>query len=165
MSGCRVLCSIHTLAVSQLDCRVTQRLVPRHLQVYRISSCSLEPENNSDPASPVTALAIKPSKSRLIISLVEHAARLTEIARIMINLPQLYKHPYLSLLIYYKNLPTMTTAHRPTWKPAYGLSDQVNKGYVPTRSYSARVTPFLFRIFPVISISRREGPAKGRLMS
>lgn len=35
----------------------------------------------------------------------------------------------------------MTTAHRPTWKPAYGLSDQVNKGYVPTRSYSARVYP------------------------
>ena len=33
----------------------------------------------------------------------------------------------------------MTTAHRPTWKPAYGLSDSVGKGYVPTRSYSARV--------------------------
>lgn len=33
----------------------------------------------------------------------------------------------------------MTTAHRPTWKAAYGLSDSVGKGYVPTRSYSARV--------------------------
>lgn len=33
----------------------------------------------------------------------------------------------------------MTTAHRPTWKAAYGLSDTVGKGYVPTRSYSARV--------------------------
>ena len=44
----------------------------------------------------------------------------------------------------------MTTAHRPTWKPAYGLSDQVNKGYVPTRSYSARVQLTLDRIYPVI---------------
>ena len=35
----------------------------------------------------------------------------------------------------------MTTAHRPTWKAAYGLSDTVNKGYVPTRSYSARDLP------------------------
>ena len=35
----------------------------------------------------------------------------------------------------------MTTAHRPTWKSAYGLSDDVNKGYVPTRSYSARDLP------------------------
>ena len=35
----------------------------------------------------------------------------------------------------------MTTAHRPTWKAAYGLSDSVNKGYVPTRSYSARDLP------------------------
>ena len=33
----------------------------------------------------------------------------------------------------------MTTAHRPTWKPAYGLADSVGKGYIPTRSYSARV--------------------------
>lgn len=33
----------------------------------------------------------------------------------------------------------MTTAHRPTWKTAYGLSDSVGKGYIPTRSYSARV--------------------------
>jgi hypothetical protein len=33
----------------------------------------------------------------------------------------------------------MTTAHRPTWKSAYGLSDSVGKGYIPTRSYSARV--------------------------
>lgn len=33
----------------------------------------------------------------------------------------------------------MTTAHRPTWKAAYGLSDSVGKGYIPTRSYSARV--------------------------
>jgi hypothetical protein len=37
----------------------------------------------------------------------------------------------------------MTTAHRPTWKAAYGLSDSVNKGYVPTRSYSARVHSIL----------------------
>ena len=35
----------------------------------------------------------------------------------------------------------MTTAHRPTWKAAYGLSDTINKGYVPTRSYSARDLP------------------------
>lgn len=40
----------------------------------------------------------------------------------------------------------MTTAHRPTWKAAYGLADNVNKGYVPTRSYSARVSFLLFRI-------------------
>lgn len=41
----------------------------------------------------------------------------------------------------------MTTAHRPTWKAAYGLGDNVNKGYVPTRAYSARVMHFLlFRI-------------------
>ena len=33
----------------------------------------------------------------------------------------------------------MTTAHRPTWKAAYGLADSVGRGYVPTRSYSARV--------------------------
>ncbi len=45
----------------------------------------------------------------------------------------------------------MTTAHRPTWKAAYGLSDSVNKGYVPTRSYSARVKMlFYFRICLVI---------------
>ena len=44
----------------------------------------------------------------------------------------------------------MTTAHRPTWKPAYGLSDSVNKGYVPTRSYSARVQLSKFRICQVI---------------
>ena len=44
----------------------------------------------------------------------------------------------------------MTTAHKPTWKPAYGLSDQVSKGYVPTRSYSARVTILLFRIYQAI---------------
>lgn len=37
----------------------------------------------------------------------------------------------------------MTTAHRPTWKAAYGLNDSVNKGYVPTRAYSARVKWFL----------------------
>jgi len=37
----------------------------------------------------------------------------------------------------------MTTAHRPTWKAAYGLSDSVGKGYVPTRSYSARVNHHL----------------------
>lgn len=35
----------------------------------------------------------------------------------------------------------MTTAHRPTWKAAYGLSDSVVQGYVPTRSYSARDLP------------------------
>lgn len=35
----------------------------------------------------------------------------------------------------------MTTAHRPTWKAAYGLSDSVGKGYTPTRSYSARDLP------------------------
>ena len=33
----------------------------------------------------------------------------------------------------------MSTAHKPTWKPAIGLSQ--NKGYVPTRSYSARDLP------------------------
>ena len=33
----------------------------------------------------------------------------------------------------------MTTAHRPTWKAAYGLADSIGKGYTPTRSYSARV--------------------------
>ena len=44
----------------------------------------------------------------------------------------------------------MTTAHRPTWKPAYGLSDQANKGYIPTRSYSARVKNILYRIYQVI---------------
>jgi hypothetical protein len=33
----------------------------------------------------------------------------------------------------------MTTAHRPTWKSAYGVADNINKGYTPTRSYSARV--------------------------
>ncbi len=32
----------------------------------------------------------------------------------------------------------MTTAHRPTWKPALGMSDKT--GYTPTRSYSARVS-------------------------
>lgn len=43
----------------------------------------------------------------------------------------------------------MTTAHKPTWKAAYGLSDTV-KGYVPTRSYSARViTPYYIRIYQV----------------
>jgi hypothetical protein len=42
----------------------------------------------------------------------------------------------------------MTTAHRPTWKPAYGLSDSVNKGYVPTRAYSARVLLPPLRTFP-----------------
>ena len=36
----------------------------------------------------------------------------------------------------------MTTAHRPTWKAAYGLADSVGRGYVPTRSYSARVNIF-----------------------
>lgn len=46
----------------------------------------------------------------------------------------------------------MTTAHRPTWKPAYGLADQANKGYIPTRSYSARVDHLLSRIYPAISI-------------
>lgn len=33
----------------------------------------------------------------------------------------------------------MTTAHRPTWKSAFGLADSIGKGYTPTRSYSARV--------------------------
>jgi len=33
----------------------------------------------------------------------------------------------------------MTTAHRPTWKPALGMSNATNQGYIPTRSYSARV--------------------------
>lgn len=33
----------------------------------------------------------------------------------------------------------MTTAHRPTWKAAYGLADTIGRGYIPTRSYSARV--------------------------
>lgn len=33
----------------------------------------------------------------------------------------------------------MTTAHRPTWKAAFGLADSIGKGYTPTRSYSARV--------------------------
>jgi hypothetical protein len=35
----------------------------------------------------------------------------------------------------------MTTAHRPTWKSAFGLGDSLNKGYTPTRSYSARDMP------------------------
>ena len=35
----------------------------------------------------------------------------------------------------------MTTAHRPTWKAAYGLSDNVSQGSIPTRSYSARDLP------------------------
>jgi hypothetical protein len=39
----------------------------------------------------------------------------------------------------------MTTAHRPTWKAAFGLADSINKGYTPTRSYSARVQ-FLIKI-------------------
>lgn len=48
----------------------------------------------------------------------------------------------------------MTTAHRPTWKAAFGLADSINKGYTPTRSYSARVMFFLMisghaRIFEV----------------
>ena len=59
----------------------------------------------------------------------------------------------------------MTTAHRPTWKPAYGLSDQVNKGYVPTRSYSARVSPSLYRIYQAISISKQEKLDKGQLIN
>lgn len=57
----------------------------------------------------------------------------------------------------------MTTAHRPTWKPAYGLSDQVNKGYVPTRSYSARVSLSLFRTYQAISILKQEKLGKGQL--
>lgn len=56
-------------------------------------------------------------------------------------------------ILYYKN--NMTTAHRPTWKPAYGLSDSVNKGYVPTRSYSARVIQPIFRIYLAISILKK----------
>ena len=50
----------------------------------------------------------------------------------------------------------MTTAHRPTWKPSFGLSDSVNKGYVPTRAYSARVPYQPLRIFPATSNSRTE---------
>ena len=50
----------------------------------------------------------------------------------------------------------MTTAHRPTWKPAYGLSDSVSKGYVPTRSYSARVSLLLYRIYQAISSLNNE---------
>lgn len=38
----------------------------------------------------------------------------------------------------------MTTAHRPTWKSAFGLGDNLNKGYTPTRSYSARVYIYLY---------------------
>jgi hypothetical protein len=45
----------------------------------------------------------------------------------------------------------MTTAHRPTWKAAYGLGDSVGKGYIPTRSYSARVQHgSIIRIFQAI---------------
>lgn len=52
----------------------------------------------------------------------------------------IYKHNKLETLIIYSiQIHIMTTAHRPTWKAAYGLSDSVGKGYVPTRSYSARV--------------------------
>jgi len=40
----------------------------------------------------------------------------------------------------------MTTAHRPTWKAAFGLADSINKGYTPTRSYSARVIFFVMFI-------------------
>jgi hypothetical protein len=40
----------------------------------------------------------------------------------------------------------MTTAHRPTWKSAFGLGDNLNKGYTPTRSYSARVNIYLYLI-------------------
>jgi len=43
----------------------------------------------------------------------------------------------------------MTTAHRPTWKAAFGLADSIGKGYTPTRSYSARVIIYLFRICQV----------------
>lgn len=53
----------------------------------------------------------------------------------------------------------MTTAHRPTWKPAYGLADSVGRGYIPTRSYSARVQqPF---IVGSAWISEFEGKAVG----
>jgi len=54
----------------------------------------------------------------------------------------------------------MTTAHRPTWKAAYGLADNVNKGYVPTRSYSARVSFLLFRIRQDIWNSRKDNGDK-----
>ena len=54
----------------------------------------------------------------------------------------------------------MTTAHRPTWKPSYGLSDAVNKGYVPTRSYSARVTLSPLRTYPATSNSNNEESVK-----
>lgn len=40
---------------------------------------------------------------------------------------------------FYNRLGKMTTAHRPTWKPALGMSNAANKGFIPTRSYSARV--------------------------
>jgi hypothetical protein len=71
---------------------------------------------------------------------------------ILINIFEAFT--YLSTPLYYnfhfsftfKHKIIMTTAHRPTWKAAYGLSDNVNKGYVPTRSYSARVYINLFRI-------------------
>jgi hypothetical protein len=43
-----------------------------------------------------------------------------------------------------------------TWKAAYGLTDNVNKGYVPTRSYSARVNNLLFRIYQDIKNSRKD---------
>lgn len=55
----------------------------------------------------------------------------------------------------------MTTAHRPTWKAAYGLSDSVGKGYVPTRSYSARVIELLFyRICQAILNSNKDNGVK-----
>ncbi len=41
----------------------------------------------------------------------------------------------------------MTTAHRPTWKSAFGLADSIGKGYTPTRSYSARVLNLLIAGF------------------
>jgi hypothetical protein len=41
----------------------------------------------------------------------------------------------------------MTTAHRPTWKSAFGVADNINKGYTPTRSYSARVKNIFIKGF------------------
>ena len=43
----------------------------------------------------------------------------------------------------------MTTAHRPTWKSAFGLGDNLNKGYTPTRSYSARVNIYYYLYFRI----------------
>ena len=61
----------------------------------------------------------------------------------------------------------MTTAHRPTWKSAFGLADSIGKGYTPTRSYSARVHFYSYLGSSRLSETQRKtmGPGLCRLVT